>query len=261
MSQVLVAPGVLARDQWPTAFPRLQRLLKPFEDLRSCDKVPLTLLELLLWAYVTRATSVASPGCTHMLVYTQSGTNKPVEVSLQLQGFIKKMNVQTFGDWDRSLGGAGAALQYLVLTSGAHIVPFKAQCSALRMLRDCIQRSLGGALIGQFDGNRICLERRVFRKVVRGLAQQTALTKLDDPEGLAKVVEGEWVVSEKLDIGYQDATGKVHQCPAALLQEGDFVDVEVSLAIYMRGRRPSSRTAVEVCKLENDWNELPPDRL
>lgn len=67
----------------------------------------------------------------------------------------------------------------------------------------------------------------------------------DDPDGLAKKIEKQWVVEHRIGYALQGEDGTRKQCNHIAIRHGDFVDVGFTFDIftrYMKGKRATTVT-------------------
>lgn len=76
-------------------------------------------------------------------------------------------------------------------------------------------------------------------------AVYTALERGDDPDGLAKRVEKQWVVDHRIGYSLQTENGTRKSCNHFAIRPGDFVDVGITFDIlsrFVKGKRTATIT-------------------
>lgn len=99
--------------------------------------------------------------------------------------------------------------------------------------------TFSGASSLEYDRD-LPLRRRAHqrtRQVRATAASKSVLAAEEDPNGDAKAIEKQWVVSNKLQIGKRSTNGTVCACAPEEIRVGDFVDVLVSPEIVQRRGR------------------------
>ena len=66
----------------------------------------------------------------------------------------------------------------------------------------------------------------------------------EDNTAALQSIEQDWRMNSALDVGYQDPTGKILEAKHLLLQQGDFVDVEVMADIVRTGKGRNGRLRI-----------------
>lgn len=76
----------------------------------------------------------------------------------------------------------------------------------------------------------MCLQVKA-REQTTPIQGNSSVDRADD----IAAISDEWVLQEQVAVGFQDEQGKIRKSTYLLLQDGDFVDVEVKADIALRG--------------------------
>lgn len=88
---------------WPATLPRLRRDNRPIDTLRPDEVVPDGFDAVDDWAYVAKRSVRSDISRQHILVHAAPHNEQPgrfYQVTIRLQGFVKKLDIATLGNWD-----------------------------------------------------------------------------------------------------------------------------------------------------------------
>ncbi|KIJ58466.1 hypothetical protein HYDPIDRAFT_102598, partial [Hydnomerulius pinastri MD-312] len=231
--------GDLAKNLWPAELASYLHGISD-DDLESWQIAPLTYEDTCEWATVS-----AKPNCTdhthgHIILYRELtfGEQDTIYlVTLRIQGFLGRMELATFGNWDGTMKGAPMAIQHLMLSAGVFPDIWESTLQTVHNVRKLITASLSGGTVADRqadDPHNLYMQRRVFTKVTSFMRNhKSVLDAVDDPSRSAAALKPSWQVTEKLQVGR--VIGEVtFACPPSVLSPGDFVDVGVTFDISVK---------------------------
>lgn len=90
-------------------------------------------------------------------------------------------------------------------------------------------------------------------------AVHNTLQRSDDPDGLARKVEKQWIVDHKIGYSLQSDDGSRKACSHLVFRQGDFVDVGVHFEIFTRFSKGKKSTTIslavqDIMRLETAHN-------
>ncbi|OCH89708.1 hypothetical protein OBBRIDRAFT_732177, partial [Obba rivulosa] len=249
----------LVRDLWPDGLGQVVGDDRQLEDLEPWQVFPHSMEDLFRWMYITRRSMVFDRTRPFEVLHApMANSNTKYSVVMRMQGFVKKMNLSTYGNWNGLEKGAPGAIQMLILESGGHDEPFHAQIDALERVRSLVFRQLTGHdPADRLPRDKIYFQRRVFQKVsVCAICPSTLLSNRQASEEAevaiditdhryidAQEIAKHWVARPPLPIGAPLDTGVCKKLHHLVLSPGDFVDVAVSvdIAYFRNGARGTPR--------------------
>ena len=95
----------------------------------------------------------------------------------------------------------------------------------------------------QYHAKTIAID--TYQVIAGDDAPASVLMPADDPEDRCAILDGQWLIAEKLQIGRLLDNGDTVQCSPLALSEGDFVDVGLSFDIAL-AKAPNGQRKVRV---------------
>ncbi|EIW86688.1 hypothetical protein CONPUDRAFT_69131 [Coniophora puteana RWD-64-598 SS2] len=168
-------------------------------------------------------------------------------VTLKIHGFIKSLNISTFGDWKGQPGSVNTASHFLILNSGSHRDVWGMTTDPLNNIAQYATRVLRHPFNSTFPifGRQLLFQHRVFDKINDTTVDDhsTAYTnfgELDDPFSLLPKIPPGWRLAPQVHVRAAGPGGKISDLPSPVLSPGDFVEVlaqiDLVLAPNNRGR-------------------------
>ncbi|KAJ7270468.1 hypothetical protein C8J57DRAFT_1508498 [Mycena rebaudengoi] len=247
-------------------FPSLLEIPAADEPIENWQVVPCTYPGKLEWAHVGRNPTAQDHTRQLVLVYKHprifphAPANMLYPIGVRVQGFIHDCNLNPLGTWSGANDGPQKSLQFITMGGGGIIDNLFAKYKvAIVEIIEFIYRSLRLPVpSGKWlDSEFLYIVRRVFTKVTPKNRYRTcALQPGEDPTLLAKQVEANWRVLERLSVGMyvedesEESDGFKVACNPMTLGHGDFVDVCIGFDIVTRNSSEGTTHQVHL-KLEH----------
>ncbi|KAH7905486.1 hypothetical protein BJ138DRAFT_1228975 [Hygrophoropsis aurantiaca] len=237
MSYLLASDGRLVRDLWPKGIGNLDGAHLSPASLEDWQKVPSTYPEICSWAQVARDPTCTEKRRENIIVYCNpppSDCPTLFPISVRIQGFLEACCLRPLGTWNGEPVTAQNASQTLTLRTNGDDRPWSPIHSAIRHIRQLVQRQLRGDSLYEEPAKENTAILRLFHRVfVKRTDDHTAdpLPIADDPAQFYPAVAHQWSLADRVRIGRRAANGKTIACSHLGLSPGDFVDVGLTFEI------------------------------
>ncbi|EIW78410.1 hypothetical protein CONPUDRAFT_145654 [Coniophora puteana RWD-64-598 SS2] len=282
MSLLTTSDGRPVLEQWTDdILPFIQRLHPDVEvsggsqqitETLSRRHVPADIERLAMWATVQDDPAIGDSHRRKVLtyVYTISHDLGPLpshrRVGVLLHGFVKSVNVTTFGDWRgcvslfhscalvankcREASMTKMAGHHVTLYAGGRRNIWEKTTTPLNNFVNFSSLVLGIPVEGirPVFGRTVSLHHRVFEKVITSAAGADAASDpfaLDDPYNLHDRIPTGWRLATQPALLAAGPVGSTSPLPHMLLAKGDFVEVAATFDLVVASN-PSRRRTLKV---------------
>ncbi|KAI0037967.1 hypothetical protein FA95DRAFT_1600230 [Auriscalpium vulgare] len=213
-------------------------LRAPHGDLdmpwRRC---PNNLPELTDWAQFTFDPAADSHLTPYLFAYRNVGAQGLHAIAglhkilFKLHGFMRKIQLDSLGNWEETLEHAPKAEQIFALHGGSVPHVFLQEVTAMK---NVLQYCLGAAGSEFVRGDELIFRRKIFNKVTTAnQALQSIVTTGDDPSGATKLIEHSWRIIRRLCVSRRRNDNSLEHINIRRLRTDDFVEVSAHVEIEM----------------------------
>ncbi|KAI0039788.1 hypothetical protein FA95DRAFT_1577361 [Auriscalpium vulgare] len=244
----------LAMDQWPGTLMQYELPTSIAPLIPKWRKCPMLFAELTNFAFFTFNPNADQPYSSLIFAHRGWSGNDHVagalpgvdQVTLRVQGTLKRIHMDSLGNWNGGLDEAEHAEQSFSLTGEVAEPVFAQQTKAVQSIAHYAEQALDPSQTDKLaagilrNAKEILFRRRLFTQVTTDNMfmprMKSVVTPDEDPLNRTALVHGSWRIVNRMFLTAHPRRGNPHveTIPVTALADGDFVEVDAHLEIDMK---------------------------